>query len=246
MLNMKRFLILLAFLIQPFNLNAQSNKDIPHPLGNQENAYLYGFVGSFLDEIELDEKEYWKNQKKDVHRPTATELFQKEKQDNEDDPTRKPRIADMQEGEMARILEVMLLQNKAYVMVTLYDPDGVGITSCTNKPYLAISFKGRPEAMTLGFLTPEILTGPKMYRYKNGKTAMADPKIYTYKENGKTYKEYILVLYRDDDRKDGQYLTNRDKLYFTSQDNYKAKNPHIVGYMSYIVDTSISSADIRD
>gem|GEM_PF-4609555 len=88
-------LILIAFLIRPFNINAQSNKDIPHPLGHKENAYLYLFVGSFLDETELDETECSKNDQKGVHRPTATELFQKEKHCNEDDSRRKPRISDM-------------------------------------------------------------------------------------------------------------------------------------------------------
>ncbi|MBM3631796.1 MAG: hypothetical protein FJX00_02290 [Alphaproteobacteria bacterium] len=99
----------------------------------------------------------------------------------------------------------------------------LGLPLVPKKSYGETSVKGSPETMTLGFLTPEILTGPKMYRYNNGKTAMADSKMYTYKENGKTYTEYMIVLYMDDDRKDKNDLTNADKSYFTNQDHYKEK-----------------------
>lgn len=201
------YLIFWACLMHAAVLEAAPNTRIPHPLGDKCYAYVYTFIGDYMVEV-------LKEDKKNPNEQTADQLFFQQ-QMALGDPSIKPHSANMQEGEMAGLLGIILLKNKAYEMVTLFKKSGIGLSTSGRRNGAFRPLHTRPEPLKLGVITPELLSGPRAY---------------TYIEKEKTYKEFILTLYEDQ----GNYFTEIDQ-YAPSQDLKKYK---IIGYISYIVDVS--------
>ena len=147
----------------------QSEKVLYQPLTNRNdtnalNEYVYTFVGKFL---ENDVRQYSEHE---INRMIEIE------REEESNSSHKPHTAGMQETEMADILSVMCRKSKRYQNITLYGKDGVGCATsgmCSH----SFVFPDRPNDLNLGFLTPKILSGKRVYHYMHNRT-MYEERIY--------------------------------------------------------------------
>ena len=174
------------------------NEDVLYqPLTNRNdtnalNEYLYTFVGKFLeDDVE-------QNSEDEIKR-----MIERERK-NQKNRNFKPLTAGMAQTEMSDVLSVMCLKNKRYRNITLYGKDGVGCATSVMESD-SLVFPDRPNDLNLGFLTPEILSGKRIYHYMHRGTVYEE-RIYPVfktgygayaikKENGGLLIGYLSYLY---------------------------------------------------
>jgi len=180
-------------------VHLEDKKPPVHPLTDGLHVYVYTFIGRFLQE-------------QPCIKPKAMQEWCEREAQSIHDASLKPHIADMYEGEIAGLLRVLLLKDPRYVNITLYKKDGVGIKTSGFKQD-NLYFEARAEALNLGFLTPEILSGPKIYRYQH---------------NQKIYEERILPIYSIYKESGDYFVTPDDKSMQILNDD------RLIGYLSYI------------
>lgn len=198
---MKTFCVLLIISLLCFACNTLSNgqqeerKILFNPLEDGIHVNVYTFIGRFLEEQEtfLD--------------PKAVQEWYEEEKRSFRDPSHKPHIAEIYEGEIAGLLRVLLLKDPRYQNITLYGRDGVGLaTSGMRQDNL--TFDTRLNGLALGFLTNKILSTSQVYRYVKDKLV---------------YEEYILPIYK------------KSSLYYTDLLPKQDNKGVLIGYLSYIV-----------
>ena len=151
-------------------LPAQDGAVLSQPLTDQTYVEVYTFVGRYLEEASghLSQKEVLKRLDEEKRARGTLDI--------------KPLTADIWEGEMAGLLRLIRDKDARYEDITLYGKDGVGVAS-TGLKTDGLVLKDRPEALALGFVTPDILSGPRLYRYQAG---------------GHEYEERVFPLFKNE------------------------------------------------
>ncbi len=197
---MKKFAAILGFILcyELLHLSCYAqiakSEDIAQPLTDQMNVEIYTFIGSFLDAQQAADKNI------------AQQEYQKEVKAIKDS-SYKSRIAQMHEGEVSGLLNLLLAKDPHYENITLYTKDGLGVATSgfKNQDLESSIAKQRAPELALGFLTTALLTDKKAH-------------IYTVDKN--QYAEKILPIYKS------------DKGILGTTDSKQSK---LIGYFSYIL-----------
>lgn len=151
-------------------LPAQDEAGLSQPLSDHTYVEVYTFVGRYLEEASghLSQKEVLKRLDEEKRARGTLDI--------------KPHTADMGEGEMAGLLRLLRDKDARCEDITLYGKDGVGVAS-TGLKTEGLVLEDRPEALALGFVTQDLLSGPRLYRYDAG---------------GHVYEERVLPVFKNE------------------------------------------------
>ncbi|MBA4118421.1 MAG: hypothetical protein C0514_05980 [Candidatus Puniceispirillum sp.] len=136
-------------------LLAKDEAGLSQPLSDHTYVEVYTFVGRFIEEASghLSQKDVSKRLDEERRARGTLDI--------------KPLTADMGEGEMAGLLRLLRDKDARYEDITLYGKDGVGVAS-TGLKTQGLILKDRPDALALGFVTQDLLSGSRLYRYDAG------------------------------------------------------------------------------
>lgn len=171
------------------------------PIGDNIHTELYSFI-----ENALITSKSWSQ--KDIQLLRENEIKHK------DDKDYKPFMAEISEGELASLLKILCKVQPSCSTITIYQKDGIGISSTgyKNIPIYSVLMTPRKIDFEIGILSPDTMNEPKVYISKT--------------HDSQIYYEYLKAIFHHKD-KDHEY-SYVDFLKRNSDDT-------LIGYVSYAV-----------